>query len=307
MRLALIHNPKSGDDDHEAERLLELLTRAGHDVHYRTSMTPWHTVLDDEPELVVIAGGDGTVAEVVRAASGRTVPMTILPTGTANNIAGFLGLNGIPLDQLVAAWPSGRLCPFDLGVARGEWGTSRFLESVGVGLLADLMRATEDGGAAYVNELAGREARIGAAVEVLTRMLHECAPVRCDLELDGEHSSGEFLLVEVLNFGAAGPNLRMAPHADGSDGVLDVVTVEARQREWLRGYLERVRTEQPTTPLPVRHARHVSLRCAAPCVAHLDDELQKGGGGKGVTLEATVEPHAVTFLVPEVGAAHRRA
>ena len=188
----------------------------------------------------MVAGGDGTVGQVARATAGRAIPIAILPTGTANNIAGWLKLTGIPIEELVAGWTRASLQPFDLGVARGRWGTSRFLESVGVGLLAETMAEIDAGGAGYVNQLNGRETRITAARELLQSVLRRTRAVRCDLQLDELTLAGEYLLVEVLNFGAAGPNLRLAPDADGADGLLDVVVVEAHERSWLEKHLSAI-------------------------------------------------------------------
>jgi diacylglycerol kinase family enzyme len=54
--------------------------------------------------LVAVAGGDGTVADVMRCLAGSSVRMTILPLGTADNIAAFFGLTGRSEDELVAGW-----------------------------------------------------------------------------------------------------------------------------------------------------------------------------------------------------------
>ena len=60
-------HPKSGDDDHEAEHLIEPIRDAGHDVSYHQSRKGWEASLDRALDLVVVAGGDGTVAQVARA------------------------------------------------------------------------------------------------------------------------------------------------------------------------------------------------------------------------------------------------
>lgn len=300
MRVALIHNPGSGDDDHAGEHLIDLLARAGHRATYYKSNTLWHPALDDNPDLLVVAGGDGTVGEVARAAASRNIPITILPTGTANNIAGYLGLSGIPHETLVDGWARASLRPLDLGVARGPWGTHRFLESVGVGLLANLISETDAGGARYVNELDGRNARLTAALEVLERVLKRSTPVTCEIELDDVQLSGQYLLIEILNFGAAGPNLPLAPHADGADGVLDIALVEARERPWLQQHVSDIRRNPSSvTPLRVHHARRVTLRCE-PCAVHLDDEMWELDD-KSIWVEVTVDHAALTFLIPPLG------
>lgn len=108
----------------------------------------------------------------------------------------------------MAAW---NMQPFDLGLARSPWGMFQFLESIGVGLLAELMSEIDEGGSSYVNELSRRETRISAALGVLDRVLRRSNGTPCEIELDNRRLSGEYLLVEVLNFGAAGPNLELHP------------------------------------------------------------------------------------------------
>ena len=60
-------------------------------------------ILESHADLVVAAGGDGTVATAARVLAGRKIPLAILPLGTANNIARSLNSDG-PLDTLVASW-----------------------------------------------------------------------------------------------------------------------------------------------------------------------------------------------------------
>lgn len=299
MRVLLVHNPEAGDDDHAREHLVELLEGAGHEVDYRSSKDGWKAGLTHHPELVVVAGGDGTVSKIARATAGTGLPVTILPAGTANNIAGALGLAGVSHEDLVHGWPAAALHPFDLGLASGPWGEFAFVESVGVGALADLMSEIERGGSGYVNELQRRDERLTAALEVLQKVVATAAPTHCELQVDGEDLSDDYLLLEVLNFGAAGPNLHLAPAADGSDGRLDVVLVRAHEREPLLQHLASP-SHRPLPPevLQVRHVRQVSMRCDATRL-HLDDRLWKGEAGI-ITAGISVRPGVLTFLVPPV-------
>ena len=299
MRVLLVHNPNSGDDDHAGEQLARLIRDAGHTVSYRLSKTDWRQSLDRSVELIAIAGGDGTVGEVARATAGNTVPITILPTGTANNVATWLGLSGRTPAELIAEWNSAVCRPFDLGLALGPWGEFRFLESVGIGLLAELMAEIDVGEAGWVNDLSRREMRISAALDVLGRVLKKSSGIGCDVELDGRRIGGEYLLIEVLNFGAAGPNLALAPTADCGDGLLDIVLVEAHQRDLLQAHLTAVRAGNNEVPqLPIHHAREVAMDFA-PCRLHLDDELWTASAEAApVHAGITLQPGALQFLVP---------
>jgi diacylglycerol kinase (ATP) len=188
-------------------------------------------------------------------------------------------------------------------VARGSWGEYRFVESVGIGLIANLIAEVDRGDASHVNDMEHRAGRIQAALEVLADLVSRADPIRCDLSGDDFNVSGEYLLVEVMNFGAAGPNLRLAPAADGADGLLDVVVAEGTDRRRLTEYLaiERRGEPQPTPPLHIRRTRRVRVQCPKQIV-HLDDELRDSPDGT-LTIDTAIEPHALTFLIPAV--AHR--
>ena len=89
MRVTLIYNPKAGETANpEADELMAMIRRAGHNAEYASSKGKhFKSALEAAGDLVAVAGGDGTVAKVAKVLAGRGVPMTVLPTGTANNIA----------------------------------------------------------------------------------------------------------------------------------------------------------------------------------------------------------------------------
>ena len=101
-------------------------------------------MLDKRAGLVVVAGGDGTVARVARRMVGRGVPVAILPAGTANNIARSLGLLKQPFEELVRGWRDARRVQLDVGIAAGPWGERYFVEGLGAGLFAGLLVRSEE-------------------------------------------------------------------------------------------------------------------------------------------------------------------
>src|SRR5438067_1635676 len=115
MRVTLLHNPKAGRGHPTGAELTELIRAAGHKVRYRsTKEGKYPRVLDAPADLVVAAGGDGTIRKVAVRLVGRGVPLTIIPLGTANNIATSLGICGPPA-ELVAGWPRARRRKLDVG------------------------------------------------------------------------------------------------------------------------------------------------------------------------------------------------
>jgi diacylglycerol kinase (ATP) len=293
MRILLVHNAAAGDAVHNREWLEAALHEHGHRVTYFAKTDDWKSGLDASVELVVAAGGDGTVEHVARHVAGTGVPMAVLPLGTANNVATALGIAERPIPELIDSWAQAERRPFDCGRAKGSERTFRFIESVGVGLLAESIAEIADGNAGFVDQLRDANDRIDAAVDVLRTTLQSLAPVRLDLMVDGRPLSGEYLLLEVMNFGSAGPQLRLVPDAAAGDGHFDVVLAEEQHRAQLMEDLPRYRRGQrPTDPLPVYTARQVVLTCGRTRL-HVDDRLRAGER----RLELTVERHALTFLV----------
>src|SRR5882762_7775002 len=124
VRITLIHNPGSGNAS-DADELVKFLREHGHEVRYYSSKEDgWKRALKKPADLVVVAGGDGTVGKVARRMVGRGVPVGVLPSGTANNIARTLGLLDLPFEELVRAWERPRRVKLDVGIAAGPWASA---------------------------------------------------------------------------------------------------------------------------------------------------------------------------------------
>src|SRR5437868_8922071 len=117
MRVALLHNRSAGGDRHSNAELVSLLRRAGHEVKYVAKRVSELTAaLHETPcDVVIVAGGDGTVGKAACELSGWQVPLGILPFGTANNTARALNLSGSP-KKLAESWHAAVPVPFSMGV-----------------------------------------------------------------------------------------------------------------------------------------------------------------------------------------------
>jgi diacylglycerol kinase family enzyme len=288
MRAILVHNPSAGDAGHDAEDLLEALGTAGY------AATAFHgksadlgRALADPGDLIVVAGGDGTVAALLKNLPRRDVPVAILPVGTANNIATSLGIAGEPR-ALMAGWRTAGRRQFRLGVAQGRWGRSRFVEGVGFGCVAQV--TDEKAG----EPLPARE-RHGHSWGRLREVLAAARPADLRLEADGQEVNTSCLFAEVLNIGSIGPNLGLAPGADPADWRLELVMVAPAERaamlDWLDG--------ESHLPPPVRRLRARRVRAEWQGVPlHLDDQFPDAESG---ACELTLEEAPITVLVSSGG------
>src|ERR1051326_5182338 len=143
MRMLLIHNPKAGDRKHSRKRLMTSLARCGHQAFYQSlKERGWRKAFKKPVDLIIAAGGDGTVHKTAWEIMESGIPLAILPLGTANNLARSLGFTG-SVDEILQSLHCGKGQPFDVGVARNGSETNYFLEAAGGGLFADYFPAAE--------------------------------------------------------------------------------------------------------------------------------------------------------------------
>ena len=89
-------------------------------------------------DLVVAAGGDGTIAEVANGLNGAACRLGVIPLGTANVMAHELGLPFAPRD-VAAALAFGRTRTIWPGIATGATGARVFVQMLGVGFDAQVV------------------------------------------------------------------------------------------------------------------------------------------------------------------------
>lgn len=298
MQITLIHQPGAGDASQPAAaELRQLIRAAGHEATYVSAQEDWRAALEDHAELVVVAGGDGTVGRVAQALVGRDVPFTALPLGTANNIARTLGLADRPVAELIAAWAHGIVTRHDVGLARGPWGARHFIEGCGAGVFACLLPEADNH--PTLEALAHADAKLDYALQLLRERLATCAVQPLELALDGEDLSGDYLMLEAMNMQYVGPRLYLAPACDLADGLLDVVLVRAEERVQLHRHLADWQNghEWPAA-LGMRRGSRLELRWTG-FPFHLDDTLwpeQDYPRPASGTIELTVRPGALRFL-----------
>jgi diacylglycerol kinase family enzyme len=303
--VTLIHNPGAGKQGrNDADDLVHLLEDAGHHVRYQSSKDDgWKKALKKPAELVVVAGGDGTVSRVARRMAGRGVPLAALPSGTANNISRSLGLVERPFEELVRSWPEARRVKLDVGIVEGPWGERRFVEGVGTGLFARLLAG---GSGKRVKKLKTKrpKEKVDNALARLKTRAQRAKPVELKAWLDGKEISGRYLLLEALSIPYVGSNLFLAPDSKPGDGHLEVVLVTESERARLVKYLEawQVNRERLAV-LPSHRGKRLAIEWTG-FEMHIDDKLwpkKADDSDDSVQPPARIEARvvgAVEFLVP---------
>ena len=303
MKVTLIHNPKAGEGDNGgADDFLALIGAAGHSVSCHSSKDHHlDQALGDPGDLVAIAGGDGTVGAVAARLVGRGVPIAVLPMGTANNISTTLGHASTPVERLIAGWTAALRIMFDVGVARGPWGTTRFIEGIGAGLFARAICELDARADVSFGPEDNREEKLASALKWMSERVESFPAEELTITLDGQELSGEFILLEAMNIQHIGPSLHLAPEADPSDGLLDVVLIGADEREKLAVYLaDRLSGLSDPPRWRTRRGRNLQLRCEKADL-HIDDKVWPGSvssdAASPILVDVTLESHALEFLV----------
>jgi diacylglycerol kinase family enzyme len=267
-----------------------MLSRAGYEVdYYRHDPARIAAALDSAAELIAVAGGDGTVAQVVARARPDGPPIAILPLGTANNIATALGLcRG--LEELAAGWRHGTVRPFYPVDSEGPWGRRRLIEGLGFGAIeeaiAELPETTDHGSACR-----------SYAGAVITN-----DPESLELTIGGETIRERFAVLEIATISFVGPNLRLAPPADPSDRKFAVSFVRdiADERQALAAWILAPKGSAPP-PVTLRTATRMTIaerfqRVRIDGSVRTADEEPNWDLGVPITLASAAEP--VQFLLP---------
>jgi len=304
MRVTLIHNPGAGDDKQPTAGQLEaLIEEAGHKVRYEsTKEKGWAKALKKETDLVVVAGGDGTVGKVARRLIGEKMPIAILPMGTANNISRTLGIANLSVTQLIPSWESARRLTFDAGVAIGPWGERHFIEGVGAGLMVSSIPEVE--GSKTVDNLTDAGVKVTYAQQIFREHLEECPSFELEGTCDGEDISGRYLLMELLNMAYIGPNLFLAPDIVRNDGELDLVLLAEKHRKKLQDHIKGWQEGKPWPPeFGARRCKRLKIEWTGFRL-HIDDKIwpddeEKKKPKPPATIDIKVESKAICFLVPK--------
>ncbi|HEX9940014.1 MAG TPA: YegS/Rv2252/BmrU family lipid kinase [Longimicrobium sp.] len=295
MRIVLIVKPSSVD---EVRGGVVKLREAGHEVLPRVTFEQGDAArfardaADAGIDLVVAAGGDGTVNEVVNGlvlggdpGASNSPRLGIVPMGTANDLAGGLAIPANDVETALAIAVAGVPFCVDVPTVNGRC----FLNVSTGGFGAE---ATEDAPQGLKNFL-------GPAAYVLTgvRKFVRLEPSRARFSAGGETlHDGDFLVFAVGNARRTGGGIHLTSQAEMDDRLLDVCIIEHM------GHLEFARIAPQ-----IRAGRHVdhdrvTYRKVPSLHIDADVELRVNADGEEVSarrFEYGFAPGRLTLMVPE--------
>lgn len=228
-RYFIVANPASGRGT--GARMIPVIERLmnQHRLDYTLTRTerPWHAAelanqaVDKGYDMIVAAGGDGTVNEVINGmmqaqAAGKGRPaLGVLTVGRGNDFAYSMDLPH-NLEEDVQALAAGRLRSIDIGkLTGGLYPQGRFFGN-GVGIGFDAVVGFE---AVKLAPLSGFASYLVAALKTITLYFH--APL-VKIELDDETITQPSLMVSVMNGRRMGGGFFMTPESQSNDGKFDL-------------------------------------------------------------------------------------
>ena len=240
--------------------------------------------LDDGADVLFVWGGDGMVQRCADAAANRKVDLAIVPAGTANLLAGNLGIPR-DIEAAVQIGLHGERRRLDLGQVNGE----HFAVMAGAGFDAAMIADADRS----MKRRAGRLAYVATAVRHVRDR-----PSRVRIAVDGvDWFDGKATCVLFGNVGTITGGIPAFDAAEPDDGWLDVGVCTARGAiEWSRT-LGRMVAGRAADSRFVRttRAKAVDVRLSEPMTYELD-----GGARDSVKrLKASVVPAAITVRVPD--------
>ncbi|RPJ41232.1 MAG: diacylglycerol kinase family lipid kinase [Chloroflexi bacterium] len=257
-----------------------LLRERGFEYELTPTESPGHAqflsqeAAEEGRELVVAAGGDGTVNETINGLmrarqNGHGRPaLGVIPVGSGNDFAFGMGIpneTGRACDTLV----DGKRRTIDVGhVTGGDYPQGRYFGN-GIGLGFDTVVGFE---AAKITWLRGAASYFAALIKTI--FLYSRAPVY-ELVLDGKTQRRAFLLVSVMNGQRMGGAFLMAPESHPGDGSFDLCLAgQVSQARILPLALTFISGKQGGDPaVKMTRAQKISIRAVDGTIpAHADGE-----------------------------------
>lgn len=286
-RALLLVNPKARRGGEAIDAVVGRLHRGGLDV----TIEPFDALpeiardivrLRESADLIILCGGDGTIASGALAVVECGLPLGIIPLGTANDLARTLG---IPMDLVQAADVilAGTTRKIDLGTVNGY----AFFNVASIGLSADLAQGLD-------TKLKKRFGRFGYALAA-AKVLLKARPFTAAIREKGSITRVKTFQIAVGNGRHYGGGNVVEASAEIDDGELDLYSLEFSTVWKLAGLLRSFRSGTHGAWNEVRTARCVEfdIETRRPMPVNTDGEIVTSTPAKFL-----VHPGAITVLAP---------
>ena len=296
VKLLIINNLAAGFGDGAVYDFIRAFIKDGDEVTMRASdgTTDIRSQLLDveDYDLVVAAGGDGTVAAVCYELRGTGIPVLPYPCGTANLLSLNIASPNEP-HALAKLAREGHRLSFDLGQIEINGNTYGFGIMAGAGYDAVIMK-----GAKPHKQLLGPLAYFKAAVSNITPQHSHFT-----LTLDGQTVESDGVGILLVNFSKLQFDLSVTHKNQPRDGILDVVVLKAENAVELLPAVGAILLDRdggyPKRPeaLELFRAKEVTVQADPPLQLQFDGEVT----GESTPFTARILPGAIDIAVSDEG------
>ena len=264
--------------------------------------------IDAGAEMVIVAGGDGTVRAAAEAVHDTDATLALLPSGTGNLLARNLDLTLDDLDHSIHSAFAGKNRDIDLGlidVRHGDDSLTKhvFLVMAGLGLDAKMLANTDEDLKAKVGWLA----YVGAIFKALT----DKNELRVRYQLDGAKTkSARAHTIIVGNCGSLQANVLLLPDAAVDDGLFDILILRPEnffhwmqisfKILWENGVLHRTKLGKKLPTKDVDALNYVKAKTLTMRLSRAEEiELDGDGMGTASAVKIRIKPGGLTIRVPQ--------
>jgi diacylglycerol kinase family enzyme len=245
------------------------------------------TAIAEGVDLVVVAGGDGTVRVVCAELAGSGIPVAVLPAGTGNLLARNLGIS-LDLDEALSQLLDGSQQQIDSVTIKGDQLDDRFVVMAGLGLDAAIIADAPD----------ALKKHVGWAAYVVSTVKNLNHPfVRVEITIDDKPPVRRRARTVVIgNVGTLQANIPLLPDAKPDDGTIDLVVLAPRRiSHWPRLALSLVlKRMQEGRHIERFTGQTIQVKASTTVRRELDGDQVSNGR----ILTATVDPGALLVRVP---------
>ncbi|MDB5031035.1 diacylglycerol kinase family protein [Mucilaginibacter sp.] len=231
-------------------------------------------------DLIVAVGGDGTVNEVASALVGSNAVLGIIPCGSGNGLARFLGIS-MDMQQAIKHLNTGRIATIDSAQANGK----PFFNMAGMGFDA------------HISEVFAHGKKRGFITYIKSSLqeILKYRPQTYHLEIDGIKHSYKAFMLSFANSSQYGNNAHISPQASVQDGLIDVCIIKPfpLYRFPELGIRMFTKTTSGSKFVEIIKGRHIIIKRDTPGPMHLDGEPEITGN----EVEINVLPGSLKVIV----------
>lgn len=267
----VIHNRTAGHAvkrEREFLHALAILAEAGWSIQVKPTDSQGHAAAlardaaQSGADVVVAAGGDGTVNEVVQGLAHTKAALACLPLGTVNVWSREVGFS-TSITDAAKQLTVGRTVRVDLGKVDDRF----FLLMAGVGVDAEVT--------AVLGEAAARKQRFGVIPYVLraAQVLPQYTGASIQIEVNGQSAAHDALMVLIANTRLYGGIARPTPEAVANDGMLDVRVFHGRRPvDTLRQLVPFLLSRGRSRPADIIRTNHLRVDADPPLAVQVDGD-----------------------------------